>query len=184
MDKPLLLIDVDGVLNPFQSSSPPPGFNTHFIKAKSRSPQNISEEEGRTYKLFLSSRHAEWLQSLQERAELVWATTWGDFDQANRLLSPIFSLPSLPTIQLDYSCLHSFDCPPTWKLASIQAFAKDRPLIWLDDDLHQDAFAWAAQRPSPTLLILCNPIVGWVRKEYDKILRFLNAPSNGFVNRL
>jgi hypothetical protein len=42
---------------------------------------------------------------------------------------------------------------PTWKLPSVQRFADERSLAWVDDDLHSDACAWAALRRIPIKLI-------------------------------
>ncbi len=77
--------------------------------------------------------------------ELAWATAWED--NANLLLAPALGLPALPVVRFahrgpDVSSRYA----RTWKLPSIQRFAGDQPLAWIDDDLHGDAHAWAATR--------------------------------------
>ncbi|WP_282203719.1 HAD domain-containing protein [Kitasatospora fiedleri] len=60
MGKPLLYLDVDGVLNPV-FPSPDDDFDAHTLLG---------------YSVLLSPRHGDWLRELADRYELVWATTW------------------------------------------------------------------------------------------------------------
>jgi hypothetical protein len=80
---PLLLLDVDGVLNPFAAPACPPGFSEHDFFP--------GEEPVR-----VCPAHGPWLQELATRFRLVWATAWGD--DANRLLAPLLQVPELPVI--------------------------------------------------------------------------------------
>ncbi|MER5642469.1 HAD domain-containing protein [Kitasatospora sp. NPDC002227] len=66
--RPLLYLDVDGVLNP---DHPTPECTTHRIL---------------DLDVHLSARHAAWLQELAGTYDLTWATTWED--HANTHLSP------------------------------------------------------------------------------------------------
>src|SRR5580704_12997664 len=105
MDKPLLLLDVDGVLNPFRAAPAPNGYQQYELAG---------------YRVFLAERHGKWLRQLADRVEMVWATTW--CDDANELIGPILGLPQLPVIQVDTSRLEERNCPPTWKLPDISSF--------------------------------------------------------------
>jgi len=78
---PLLLLDVDGVLNPFVAPACPPGYTEHEFFP--------GEEPVR-----LCSAHGPWLQELATRFQIVWATAWGA--DANRLLAPLLQIPDLP----------------------------------------------------------------------------------------
>lgn len=62
-ERPLLLIYVDGVLNPFVPTGDPmpDGFEAHRIDG---------------IRVLLAARHGEWLRSLMPAYDLVWATTW------------------------------------------------------------------------------------------------------------
>jgi hypothetical protein len=60
---PLLLLDVDGVLNPFAAPACPPGYTEHEFFP--------GEEPVR-----LCAAHGPWLQ-LVTRFQIVWATAWG-----------------------------------------------------------------------------------------------------------
>ncbi|MFD0852589.1 HAD domain-containing protein, partial [Actinomadura adrarensis] len=75
MGSPLVLLDVDGVLNPFER--PHRGFKRHRC-----SPNGI------TYKLWLNAGHGRLLLDLVESAgaELAWASYW--CENANTWISP------------------------------------------------------------------------------------------------
>ena len=71
---PLLLLDVDGVLNPFAAAACPPGYTEHEFFP--------GEDPVR-----LCPAHGPWLRELAARFRIVWATAWGA--DANRLLTPL-----------------------------------------------------------------------------------------------
>ena len=103
--------------------------------------------------------------------ELAWATAWED--NANLLLAPALGLPTLPVVRFaargpDVSSRDA----RTWKLPSIQRFAGDQPLAWIDDDLHGDAYAWAAMRRIPTELLSTNPSSGIIDRDVRALLAF------------
>lgn len=79
--RPLLYLDVDGVLNPLAPSDP-----ARFVR---------HETGGPAVRLF--PEHGEWLRELSARYELVWATTWEHL--ANEHLGPLLGLPELPVVE-------------------------------------------------------------------------------------
>jgi hypothetical protein len=102
MIRPYLLIDVDGVLNPFGSGVRPEGFSRH---------QLIGYDE-----VWLSPRHGQWLNQLATWFDLVWATTWEH--DAPRLIAPILKLPTdLPVIERSQGAADE-----TWKLHDVERF--------------------------------------------------------------
>jgi HAD domain in Swiss Army Knife RNA repair proteins len=149
---PLLLLDVDGVLNPFAAPACPPGFQEYEFFP--------GEEPIR-----ICAAHGTWLQELATRFQLVWASAWGD--EANRLLAPLLRLPQLPVIRFPPV---PFD--PSGKLPAVATFAGNQPLAWLDDALPPEAHSWASARPVPTLLIAVNPADGLTRPIIDRLLRW------------
>ncbi|MFE2107518.1 HAD domain-containing protein [Kitasatospora sp. NPDC059463] len=76
MPKPLLFLDVDGVLNPV-CPAPEADFDAHTLFG---------------YTVLLSARHGTWLRELAGRYELVWATTWEE--HANTHILPLMELLS------------------------------------------------------------------------------------------
>jgi hypothetical protein len=155
---PLLLLDVDGVLNPYAAPACPPGYTEHDLFP--------GEEPVR-----LCPAHGPWLQELAARFQIVWATGWGE--NANRLLVPLLRLPALPVI--------SFPVPfdPRDKLPAIVRYAENRPLVWIDDMLASEAFTWAGQRRPPALLISIDPAEGLTRPVIDQALQWADEDAAG-----
>lgn len=150
--RPLLLLDVDGVLNPFAAAACPPGYTEHELFP--------GEDLVR-----VSAEHGRWLRELAAVFELTWATAWGA--EANRLLAPLLGLPDLPVISFPPAPFH-----PGYKLHPIITYAEGRPLIWIDDELTLEAHVWAAGRSLPVLLIGIDPAEGLTRAIVDRALRW------------
>jgi hypothetical protein len=155
--RPLFLIDVDGVLNPFAARRCPPGFSEHQLDG---------------YRVYLAAAHGEWLRGLAADFELAWATTWER--KANLLIGPLLGLPLLPVISIGRD-----DPGPSWKLPSVDRFVGERPFAWVDDDLFSDARAWAKKRSAPTLLLSADPAVGLTKAHVEKARRFAARLRSG-----
>jgi hypothetical protein len=143
MDKPLLMVDVDGVISlfGFDPASPPAG--------------SFQLVDGIAH--LLSATAGEHLRELSREFELVWCTGWEQ--RANDYLPLALGLPgALPWVPFD-----ELDRPPSarWKLVGIEAYAgPSRPLAWVDDAHDDRCTAWAAARGAPTLLVSTEPGVG------------------------
>ena len=118
--KPLLLVDVDGVLNPYAADCCPDGYQEYNFFP--------GEEPVR-----LCPIHGRWLRELANRFDLVWATGWGD--AAHRHISPVLGLPQFPAIVFPSGRFH-----PAQKVPAIDAYAGDRALAWIDDLLTPEAW--------------------------------------------
>ncbi len=149
-----LVIDVDGVLNPYSDRSRPVGYNKH----------RLTPRGGLTYTVWLCPGHGRLLLDLAEATGwgLVWATTWEH--DANRLIGPRVGLPELPVIEFGGH-------PGTlrgWKFPAVQDYAGQAPLVWFDDDFRKPYWDWvhalsefrAARGDTPTLLHHVDPDVG------------------------
>ena len=147
--RPLLFLDVDGVLNPFPET--PPGFEEHDFFPDDDEPVR------------LSAAHRDWLQELAEVYELVWATGWGD--EANRVLNPFFGLPTFPVVPLPATRFE-----PSMKVPAIDEFAAGRPAAWVDDMLTPEARAWADARRFATLLVEVDSATGLTRPQVEDVL--------------
>lgn len=159
----LLLIDVDGVLNPFVPGGVVPvGFDEHRIDGM---------------RVLLTPRHGEWLRSLATDFDLVWASTWES--DANRHIGAVLGLPPLPHIV--------FRAPEAWaqewtrKLPGVDAFARDRPLAWIDDRFGAEERQWAHDRTAggiPTLLVETDGSVGLTQGDVS-IIRAFGSRAGG-----
>jgi hypothetical protein len=155
MNRPLLLIDVDGVISlfGFDPERPPNG--------KFQIVDGIAH--------FLSSAAGRHLQQLTECFEPAWCTGWEE--KANDYLTHALGL-SGPWPYL------SFDHEPTWgachwKLAAIDRYAGDsRPLAWVDDNHDERTRRWASARPAPTLLVDTQPAIGLTDDQTARLLEW------------
>ena len=143
-DKPLLLLDVDGVL------------------AVVTVPSGDVDADP---VLTLPPEASEWFAQVANAFDIVWATTWAE--HANRVIAPKLGLPTLPTVafNMDERAL-------TPKLRSVIDAVGDRPCAWVDDDLHEDANTWAAGREVPTLLMHVDGRKGMTRRHVDRLLNW------------
>jgi hypothetical protein len=159
--RPLLLVDVDGVLSLFGAGRAEPG---------SLVPTLV---DGVPH--LLSRGAAAALQDLVPAFECVWCTGWKD--RADAYLPHLLGLPrGWPHIRFAGVPNHGGH----WKLGGIDAFAgPDRPLAWIDD--HHDAacHAWAAARPGPTLLVSTEPDLGLTHEHLAGVRAWLVAKYGG-----
>lgn len=131
--KPVLLVDVDGVLNPFK-------MKTHKAESKGFDIHNISVPGDDTYEVFISSSMMKMLFDMQENFDLVWCTTWNHW--ANKLILPLagFDFPAFPVLELDMptTSTGTFGKKPFWKSPQVvEAFTNGdyagRRFAWIDD---------------------------------------------------
>jgi hypothetical protein len=156
--RPLLLVDVDGVISlfGFEAATPPPG--------------RLALVDGVPH--LLSIQTAERLKVLQEGFDCAWCTGWEE--RADELLPFVVDAPrGSPHVPIDASAGPGRSVAGHWKLAAIDRFAgRDRPLAWIDD-AHDDAcHAWAQARPGPTLLVTTDPAVGLTDEDADALRAF------------
>lgn len=154
-NKPLLYVDVDGVISlfGFPSDRCPPG---SWLSVDGV-PHLISATAG---------AH---LLDLSGAFELVWCTGWEE--KADEHLPHLLRLPVRPpflTFEVAPSAEH-------WKLGSLDRHAGDRPVAWIDDAFDDSCHAWAASRGAPTLLVATEPAVGLSARHVEELKRWAHA---------
>jgi HAD domain in Swiss Army Knife RNA repair proteins len=156
--KPLLLVDVDGVISLF-------GFDP-----ANRPPGTFEMVDGIHH--YLSASAGEHLRTLAESYELVWCTGWEE--KANEYLPRALALPAeLPYLSFDRAVGRA---NTHWKLDAIDAYAgPDRPLAWIDDALAPECFEWAGHRPGPTLLVETEPAIGITAAHVNQLLSWATS---------
>ena len=142
MDRPVLAVDVDGVISLFGFDEPPPGSATRFELV-----------DGMVHCISLAA--GERLMRLSDHFDLVWATGWEE--KANDYLPNILGLPELPFLSFDGAARFG---SAHWKLGPLDGYGGDRPLAWIDDSLDQSCYEWAESREAPTLLVPTEPALG------------------------
>ena len=156
--KPLLLVDVDGVISLF-------GFSPD------------AQPEGEWLQVdgilhLCSARAAQHLPGLGDHFELVWCTGWEE--KANDYLPQWLGLPGeLPFLQFERN---PGKARAHWKLQAIDDFAgPGRPLAWIDDALDEACREWAAARTGPTLLVQTEPSEGLDQPHAAELLAWAAA---------
>lgn len=145
-EKPLLFLDVDGVISLF-------GFQEGYGLAAGDAPFQEGPP-GRLHWIngvmhYISTGCRDHLERLADRYELVWATGWEE--TANEYLPHLLGLPGhLPYLTFDGRVRAG---PAHWKIEAIGEYAGERPLAWIDDNVDESCRVWAEQRPAPTLII-------------------------------
>jgi HAD domain in Swiss Army Knife RNA repair proteins len=170
--KPLLLVDIDGVVSLFGPSQAlgGPGARRPDDALAGDAPPAV---EGSFHSIdgiphFLSSTAAAHLQDLSETFELVWASGWEE--KANEYLPRLLGLPApLPFIRFTARENANGTGHAHWKLSSIATYARDRSLAWIDDAFNPACHDWAAARPAPTLLVATVPERGLTGSEAQSL---------------
>jgi hypothetical protein len=151
--KPVLAVDVDGVISLFGFDGPlgEVGGRFHLIDGIAHCISDVAGTQ---------------LLRLADVYELIWATGWED--RANDHLPLILGLPGeLPCLHFDgrarFGTAH-------WKLEALDEYSGDRPLAWVDDSLDESCHAWAAQRAAPTLLVPTESHIGITEAQTEALL--------------
>jgi hypothetical protein len=170
--KPLLMVDIDGVLSLFGfAPGDPPEGSLHFI-------------DGIPH--FLSAAAARHLLALVSLFELVWCSGWEE--KADEHLPHLLGLPrGLPHLSFGRrpdagatgatgaaagKSIHGH-----WKLEAIDAYAQGRPLAWIDDCIDAACHAWAGARVASTLLVQTAPAQGLTEREAARLRAWAQAPQ-------
>ena len=161
--RPLLFLDVDGVLNPVL---PSPDFTVYDILDAT---------------VLLSARHGGWLRELAYTYDLVWATTWEH--EANRHIAPRLGLPELPVVEFTGyrprpgdPRLAEAERYAARKWAPILRYAAGRPFAWTDDVIPRRLVRSSLLR-TDRLLLPVNPAHGLPRAYVNRLLAGPPTPS-------
>lgn len=151
MSRPILAVDVDGVISLFGFDEPPDA-----------SEARMETVDGIVHCISLAA--GERLRRLSDVYELVWATGWEG--RANRYLAGLLELPELPYLTFDGAARFG---SAHWKLDPLERYAQGRALAWIDDSFDESCYEWARRRSEPTLLVPTEAHVGLVEVEVEAL---------------
>ena len=165
--KPILFLDVDGVISVFGFSASQNDFPGpfHWVDGVAHCiPETIGEH----------------LELLAERFELVWATGWEE--KANEYLPFILKLSfkELPVLTFDGRAVFGSS---HWKLEAMEEYAGSRPAAWIDDNINEECESWAKRREAPTLLVRTKSSTGMTEKHVKELLRWAGKVAGHVVHQ-
>lgn len=183
--RPLLLMDVDGVLNAFEAWERVDRWRPLGL-GNMRVPDGLQAARADGYHLLLRPEHRDWVAALEGQFDMVWATMWQE--RATTALAPVVGFGAAwPWIAFDAFQQRTTTQRTGWgvgsyKFPGVVATVQDRPAVWIDDDLEPAIYEWAAERDAsgiPTLLVQPDPADGWTRSERDAVLAFADSLETG-----
>jgi HAD domain in Swiss Army Knife RNA repair proteins len=152
-NRPLVLIDVDGVLNVITSARERRRLCYHHGWQQKR-----VDVGGGSLRLFWNPDSGPMLRHLAEEtgAELAWGTTWEEY--ANLVIGPLVGLPELPV------------CPVAGfphKANGIVPWTAGRPFVWFDDEPDAAEVTAALAGSQPHLVIRTDEREGLTEGHVD-----------------
>lgn len=155
---PLLLIDVDGPLNPYEAIGCPQGYTEHPY-----TPPWLSHSDAPPT-VRLNPDHGAALQALPY--ELIWCTTWGQ--EANEFIAPRIGLPPLRVLPLGQE--KSRPDNTLWKTWDVVRWCRDLPFAWVDDMLTKDDTVYVnGTHNAPFLLLPVSPLTGLSPTDFEML---------------
>ena len=158
-DRPVLAVDVDGVISLF-------GFEQPLTEA----PGDVILVDGIPH--CISRAAGERLVRLSDHYDLIWATGWED--RANDYLPHLLGLDPLPVLHFGLSARFG---SAHWKLQPIGEYARGRRLAWIDDSLDESCHEWARLRTEPTLLVPTLSHEGLVDSQVEALIAWATKPA-------
>lgn len=173
MDKPILLLDVDGPLNPFaaKATSRPEGYHTHRMRPR-------GFELGKPLRVWLNPSHGPKLKALGY--EIIWCTTWTR--EANVWIGPHVGLPELEVLPLNIHFENS-GSKLHWKTQQIASYMarkhSGRDFIWVDDEPGQrDVEYLRKYLPAHVELFKISPKDGLQDDDFEAIKKWKDERSD------
>lgn len=175
--KPLLFVDVDGVLNPYAANPlrRPIGYATHRMNPLDQHGATWVSQYGKPLRVWLNPSHGSYLLALPY--ELVWATTWAA--EANIWIAPHVGLPELPVV--DWPEVHAVRDDGTYfKTHDLVRYAAGRPFAWVDDEIGPaDREYVTRHHAGAALLHHVNPRLGLLDDDFHELHVWASKLSGG-----
>jgi hypothetical protein len=176
--RPLLLLDIDGVLNAFGAWRLVPG-------PTGRDGRYVPPDDGyrlvqaNGWHLLIPTDAPRWVARLEAHLDIVWSTMWGS--RAVEHFGPIAGFGTTWD-WIDFTAHAGGSLGERWgvgvgdhKHAGIVATAGTRPAAVVDDDLAPITRLWASAREDegiPTMTVKPDPAVGLTGADVDALVEF------------
>jgi hypothetical protein len=157
VDRPILAVDIDGVISLFGFDEPPASSVARFELI-----------DGVVHCISLPA--GERLRRLGDHYDMVWATGWEE--KANDYMPNVLGMPELPFLTFEgatrFGSAH-------WKLAPIERYGKGRALAWIDDSFDESCYEWVRKREEPTLLVPTESDLGLEEAQTEALIAWARS---------
>lgn len=179
--RPLLLLDVDGVVNAF----PWQAVTGHRLIPAARDPWGGQWRVHRVhgYRITVAEHCLSELRRLAETTDVQWLTTWEHHD-AYRALADTLDLPDWPVYARDPDPVSHRNV--WWKYDAVRdGHDPDRPLVWLDDEIggvgpgRLAAHRWCKAHDGHVLGLPPDEETGLTQVHFAAIRKFLDRTQGG-----
>jgi hypothetical protein len=191
-ERPVLLLDIDGVLNLF-----PKPLDLH-ARVKGTASANSVEREHDVHRVVLDAAQIHpytvripadlpsLIAQLSEHYDIHWYTMWNA--SANRVFAPLAGIPEFPHFQCDWIAgeIAFEDAESPWwmrkhiwiaKTPLIPGFVGSRPFLWIDDDSNEVDTMWLEAHPGVGnfQLITVPPHTGLTQAVVDEAIEWARS---------
>lgn len=161
-DKPIWLLDIDGVINAGNRTAPTHlGYN--WLEFKQR-----DSTTNRHYQLFIAKEVVDFIDEMSEFFTIVWCTTW----QADALIiAKRIGLKEFAWIDMNAQKVNQL--PYHWKRNAYELLSQHHRVLWTDDQI-RDFYNFPAKVPLKPGCCLVQPYIyeGLAPKHLEKIRKF------------
>jgi hypothetical protein len=142
---PLILVDVDGVLNPDFRCHPP------YCKCHPGWLKRSTYPGGFKFNVTVNPLHGTWLRQLaaDTGGQLAWGSTWED--HANEWIAPLIGLPAAIPAGVTHG--------KPFKADTLIPWCDGRPWVWFDDD-DTELYQATTLATGPCLTVWVEPTIG------------------------
>jgi hypothetical protein len=157
MERPILAIDVDGVISLFGFDEPPASSVARFELI-----------DGMVHCISLQAGQR--LLQLAAYYDMVWATGWED--KANDYMPNVLGMPELPVLTFKGAARFG---SAHWKLGPLEKYSRGRAAAWIDDSFDESCYEWARKRAGPTLLVPTEPELGLEEAQTEALIAWARS---------
>lgn len=177
--------DFDGVLNTILKNPNGMAKFQRITGFNDLARSEFTDNESRTFPLWMSAQRNELIHKLASMTEFVWATTWGWLGYYAELEAMFPGVGRLPLENFDDSTAGTYGSivVKSWKEKTVLSETnggKD-PYIWIDD---VEIMPWYRKNNKalgrPGLLLSPSPYYGLTRDHFDQIFAFIKETNGTF----